>query len=124
MEDPTESQPIDLPESDDELLDACEIQRFRASGPGGQNVNRRETAIRLRHLPTGIVVHSQDERSQRLNLRIAVRRLRDALEREARPEMPRVPTPVPRRERAKRLAAKRRRALRKRLRRRPDPNEP
>jgi len=40
------------------------IDVYRASGPGGQNVNKRETAIRITHLPTGLVVTSQTERNQ------------------------------------------------------------
>ena len=55
------------------------IDFFRSSGPGGQNVNKRETAVRVTHLPTGLQVASQAERSQERNREIALELLRSRL---------------------------------------------
>ncbi|MCL4224192.1 MAG: hypothetical protein KJZ91_06900 [Myxococcales bacterium] len=70
--------------SDDELLRLCEVDRYRASGPGGQHRNKTESAVRVRHVATGVAAHADDSRSQHENRARAVKRLRGALALELR----------------------------------------
>jgi hypothetical protein len=65
--------------SDDALIAQCEVDRYRASGPGGQHRNKTESAVRLRHKPTGVTAIGEDSRSQAENKVHAVRRLRSAI---------------------------------------------
>ena len=57
------------------------VDVFRASGPGGQHVNKTESALRLTHLPSGVVVVARDSRSQHRNREVAFERLVERLRR-------------------------------------------
>ena len=106
------------------LLAECDVETFRASGPGGQNVNRRETAVRLRHRPTGLVVTGREERSQLQNKRRALGRLRWRLAARAVVRPSRKATRMSNRVRERILEDKRRRSAVKASRRRPPFDEP
>lgn len=66
------------------LLAACAIDTYRASGPGGQKRNKTSSAVRLRHLPTGLLVIAEESRSQHDNKAKALVRLRRAFALELR----------------------------------------
>ncbi|MCH8828050.1 MAG: peptide chain release factor-like protein [Planctomycetes bacterium] len=61
---------------DDALLAQCELRRLRRSGPGGQHRNKVETAVVLRHRPSGVIAEANERRCVRDNKRVALRRLR------------------------------------------------
>ena len=65
--------------TDDQLVAQSEVDRYRASGPGGQHRNKTESAVRLRHKPSGVTAIGEDSRSQAENKVHAVRRLRAAI---------------------------------------------
>lgn len=74
--------------TDSQLLDQCEVDTYRASGPGGQKRNKTSSAVRIRHPPSGLIVIAEESRSQHENRARALRRLRRALYLKVRDELP------------------------------------
>lgn len=74
--------------SDGLLLAQCAVDTYRASGPGGQKRNKTSSAVRLRHLPTGLIVIAEESRSQHKNKAKALQRLRRTLYRDLRDDPP------------------------------------
>lgn len=72
----------------DKLLAECDVRRLRRSGPGGQHRNKVETAVALRHRPTGVAAEASERRSQSENQHAALFRLRVNLALEVRQQTP------------------------------------
>lgn len=64
--------------TDAQLLAQCEVDTYRASGPGGQKRNKTSSAVRIRHLPSELIVIAEESRSQHENRAKAIKRLRQA----------------------------------------------
>ena len=92
------------------------VEFYRASGPGGQHRNTTDSAVRIRHLPTGIVAQASESRSQAQNRVSAMNRLRLALAKRERKIKKRIATRIPKGAKEQRLAEKRIVAAKKRLR--------
>lgn len=120
----SESGDYVLPDSDEALLAECDVHVFRSSGPGGQSVNTADSAVRLVHRPTGIVVVCRRERSQHRNKAVCLGRLRTRIAEKLAPPPPeRHATRPTRAARERRLASKSHLAAKKRLRRHPRTDE-
>jgi protein subunit release factor B len=108
---------IILPVLDKDLLLECRITATRASGSGGQHVNVTDSAVRLTHIPTGIVVASQKERSQYLNKMECLTKLRKIVEKLNYRKPRRIATRMPRSVSQKNMLKKSKEREKKRLRR-------
>ena len=114
---------IVIPKNNTKLLKECRVDTFRASGKGGQHVNKTESAVRLTHIPTGIVVTCQDERSQHRNKEIAVNRLHEKIETLNKKRKKRIKTKTPRSAHEKRIKSKKQRSEKKKKRQKPDADD-
>jgi ribosome-associated protein len=111
--------PILLPPADAALLAQCDVETFHAQGPGGQHVNKADSAVRLRHRPTGLAVTSQHTRSQFQNKLDCLRKLRELVARLNYRPPRRRPTRKSRAVRRRELGRKAQQAAKKHGRRRP-----
>ena len=114
------NDPIHIPGSDEDLLKECNVDTFRARGKGGQHLNKPESAVRLSHLPTGMVVTCQDERSQLQNKRKCLIQLRKKLKSLNYRPPKRIATRKPRAAKLKILETKKKQSIKKQLRQKPD----
>ncbi len=101
----------------EKLKKECDITFFRSSGPGGQHKNVTDSAVRLKHRPTGIVVIGRRNRSQHRNLEDALHRLAVRIEESKKVQKKRRPTRKSRAVREREMAAKKKRGTVKSLRR-------
>lgn len=110
--------------TDREALEAaCEVTFVKASGPGGQHRNKRETGVRLVHPASGVVVMATERRSQARNRDLAFERMAERLAELNHVDPERVPTRVPRSAQEDRLQQKKRTGARKAARRTRVPEE-
>ena len=106
--------------TDRETLEGlCEVTFFKATGPGGQHRNKRETGVRLHHPPSGLTVTAVERRSQTRNLDAAYERMAERLEQLNYVPKKRKPTKPSRAAKERRLVSKRSVAQKKATRRRP-----
>jgi protein subunit release factor B len=111
---------VSLSEALQRLLRECDVETYKSSGPGGQKKNKTESAVRVRHRPSGLVRIATESRSQTRNRELALERVAAALAARARVRKPRVRTRPTKAARERRHTLKRVTGEKKRLRRAPD----
>ena len=99
-----------------ELEKEIEIYFYKSRGPGGQRKNKKNTAVKIVHKPTGIVVRGTEFRYQALNKKLALERLRKKLEELNKKKKVRIKTEKPLEVKLKQIEEKRRRSEKKKLR--------
>jgi len=110
---------IYLPPDDDALLAQCDATVFRSSGPGGQHVNTTDSAVRLQHRPSGLVVVSRKHRSQHRNKATCITRLREKVASLNHRDAPRIATKMSKGARKRRREKKSQNSQKKHRRRKP-----
>ena len=112
-----------MPEHLKKLRADCDVETYRASGPGGQHRNKTESAVRITHRPTGIVRVATEHRSQLRNRELALERIWRAVEARKRKPKPRLATKPTHTAKMQRLTEKRVASARKVSRRKPLPED-
>jgi protein subunit release factor B len=98
------------------LQDLVEITFYKSSGPGGQRKNKRETAVKIFHPPSGITVIATEHRSQSKNRELALKRLQKRLRELNREKKRRIKTVLPKKVKERRLEKKKKESLKKKRR--------
>jgi len=99
------------------LYGEVRVEYYRSRGPGGQRKNKKETAVRLKHPPSGVTVTATESRYQAVNRRRAFQRLQEKLTQLNKPAKMRIPALVPLEEKWKRREEKKSLSQKKRWRR-------
>jgi protein subunit release factor B len=98
------------------LLKEVKVDYYKSTGPGGQKKNKKASAVRLRHIPSGIIIIATEYRSQAQNKKLALERLQKKLIELNKEDRPRIPTKKPYIAKVKILEEKERHSLKKKLR--------